>query len=181
MHKEEWVGAVFTQATKKGATNGWVAGTLSFDAIHYNHPRSGDILIATYWNDQKNNKGFAGTGYSTGVAGHGGSSTYEINIALLAKGPDFKKKIHSDLPTSNVDIVPTVLGLYNFTIPTQMDGRVVSEFLINKKPTKTIKVKTQLLKTKVSYPWGSYELEVERSMFADRAYVNYAKAIRTAK
>jgi predicted AlkP superfamily pyrophosphatase or phosphodiesterase len=181
LHKEEWVGAVFTPASKKGDTEGWVNGTLSFDAIHYNHPRAGDILVSTNWTDEKNDKGYAGTGYATGVAGHGGSSTYEINIALFAKGPDFKNGVRSDLPTSNIDIIPTILQLYQLPVPPQMDGRAISELLDKKQSAKAPKVKTQILRSKASYPWGSYEVEVARTHFDNRTYIDYAKANRTIK
>lgn len=181
LHKEEWVGAVFTKPIKKGDDKGWVSGTLSFDAIHYNHPRAGDVLVATNWNDNKNEKGIAGTGYATGVAGHGGSSSYEISIALFAKGPDFSKSTQTYLPTSNVDIVPTILSLYNLPAPATIDGRIISELLIGEKKKTAKKVKKQLLKTEVSYPWGSYELQLERSTLDNRTYINYAKAIRRPK
>jgi predicted AlkP superfamily pyrophosphatase or phosphodiesterase len=178
LHQQEWVGAVFTKGAKKGDDKGWVDGTLSFDAIHYDHPRAGDILVAVDWNDQKNKKGFAGTSYAGGVAGHGGSSPYEIGIAMFAKGPDFKKSFTGNLPTSNVDITPTVLGIYNLPIPAQMDGRVVSEFFVNSKSTgKQAHAETiQALKV---YPWGRYKVTLNLSVMGKYRYVNFTKVDRS--
>ena len=117
-----------------GDTKGSVAGTLSFESIHWNHKeRAADILVDENWDDRKNDKGYAGTSFSRGVAGHGGLSPYEVHIALLAAGPSFKKNFSSELPTSNVDIAPTILAIHNLTIPTSMDGRVLHELLVDNK------------------------------------------------
>ncbi|GLU52689.1 alkaline phosphatase family protein [Dyadobacter frigoris] len=177
LHKQPWVGAVFTRSKKRGEINGWVEGTFSFDAVHYNHERSGDILIAPNWNDNKNDKGYAGTDFSGGVAGHGGSSPYEVHIALMADGPDFKKGFQGELPTSNIDITPTVLGIYGLPVPVQMDGRVMQEFL--KKTEKTSpKFKKQTLETQVKYPWGVYKLSLEMSVLDKYRYFDYSKTER---
>ncbi|MBO9613528.1 MAG: alkaline phosphatase family protein [Dyadobacter sp.] len=179
LHKQKWAGAVFTKGLKKGDPLGKVKGTLSFDLIHYNHAkRSGDILVAPDWNDAKNDKGYAGTDFASGVAGHGGASTYEIDIALLAAGPDFKNGVASELPTSNADIVPTVLALYDLPKPAGMDGRAVDELLKKSRRTNATSQK-QLIKTEAVYPWGTYKLSAEMSVLGDYFYFNYAKTERT--
>ena len=179
LHQENWVGAIFTKPKKKGNMQGSVDGTLSFEAIHYNHPkRSGDILVAPNWNDEKNEKGYAGTDFSTGVAGHGGSSPYEINIALMVSGPDFKSGYKDVLPTSNIDITPTVLGLYNLSVPSQMDGRIMTELL--KKTAKSDgKSKKETVETEVKYPWGTYKLSLDMSILDQYRYFNFSKVERT--
>ncbi len=180
LHQQKWVGAIFTKAKTEGGDLGWVDGTLSFDAVHYNHARAGDILVAMDWNDAKNEKGFAGTDYSGGVAGHGGSSPYEINIALFAKGPDFRKSFAGTLPTSNVDIAPTILSMYGLPIPSKMDGRAVTEFLIGSKTGKQ-SVQKQTVKTSAKYPWGTYNLLLERSVLGAYKYVDFTRVARQIK
>lgn len=178
MHKTDWIGAVFTKPKKKGDMAGSVKGTLSFDAIHYNHPtRSGDILVAPNWNDDKNDKGFAGTDFSGGVAGHGGSSPYEINIAFFADGPDFKNAFTSELPTSNIDIAPTVLALYGLKAPSQMDGRALSEFLQNQKAADN-NAKKQVITAEAKYDWGTYKLQLEMSVLGNYKYFDFTKTER---
>lgn len=181
LHKEEWIGAVFTKPKKKNSMQGWVDGTLSFEAIHYNHPkRSGDILVATNWNDERNDKGYAGTDFSMGVAGHGGSSPYEINITLMVAGPDFKKGYTGELPTSNIDITPTVLGIYNLPVPSEMDGRIMTEFLAKSvKPAG--KFKQEKIETAVKYPWGTYKLSADMSILDQYRYFNFSKVERNNK
>ena len=178
MQKEEWVGALFTKAKPGDPIQGWVDGTLSFGTIHYNHPtRTGDILVAPNWNDEKNAQDYAGTDFSGGVAGHGGSSPYEINIALLLNGPDFKVLAQSTLPTSNVDLAPTILNIYGLPVPATMDGRVMGEFLKKKTPAAGNLVQ-ETRKTEVTYPWGTYQLTLERSVLGPFQYVDFTRVER---
>lgn len=178
LHQQEWVGAVFTRSQKPGEEQGWVPGTFSFDAIQYHHPeRAGDILVAVNWNDAKNQQGYAGTDYAGGVAGHGGSSPHEITIALMAQGPDFKENYTSDLPTSNVDIMPTLLSIYHLPAPDGMDGRVVQE-LLKRGGKSPGKLKKEILRTEVRYPWGTYTLRLVRSKVGTYRYLDYTKVER---
>ncbi|MCF0071193.1 alkaline phosphatase family protein [Dyadobacter sp. CY261] len=184
LHKEEWVGAVFTKSRKKGDMQGWVKGTLSFHAIHYDHPkRSGDILVAPNWNDSKNDKGYAGTDFSGGVAGHGGSSPYEINIALLASGPYIRSGDTTTFPTSNVDIMPSILSIYGLPNPVGGNGRVIHELFrdypMRKMRRPVPKFKKRMVRAVAEYPWGTYQLSAEISVLDSRWYFDYAKTDRT--
>lgn len=180
---QDWVGGIYTKNQDNADIKGSVSGTLSFETINWDHPgRSGDILVDMNWNDSKNEAGYAGTSFARGVAGHGGFSPYEIHIALLASGPSFKKKFSGNLPTSNVDIIPTVLHLHNLTIPQQMDGRVMYELLKGKVPKGAPQKATlELLKTEVNLPWGVYKLELERSVLGKYNYPNFTKVVRDGK
>lgn len=183
LQESEQVGPVFTKGAKENDTKGWVDGTLSFKAIHWNHPtRSADILVDEDWNDNKNKFGYPGTSLSEGIAGHGGFSPYEVHIALIAAGPSFKKGYESDLPTSNVDITPTILHLQNIPVPPQMDGRIVYELLNEQTPAETrVKVKMETLQTNVNAQWGTYQLILQRSILGKYIYVDFAKATRVVK
>lgn len=178
LQSQNWVGAIFTKAVKQGDMKGSVEGTLSFESIHWNHPeRAADILVDENWDDDKNTAGYAGMSYSRGIAGHGGISPYEVHIPLIVSGPSVKKSFEDNLPTSNVDIAPTVLSLHRILIPHTMDGRVMSELLLtsNLKPD-VMKPQTTLVEVKGD--WGTYQLRLERSLFGKHAYVNSAKITR---
>lgn len=175
---EEWVGAIFTKADKAGSMKGWVPGTLSFDAIHWNHTeRAADILVDENWNDAKNNTGYAGTSYARGVAGHGGFSPYEVHIALLASGPSFKKSFEGNLPTSNVDIAPTVLAIHRIPAPVTMKGRVFAELLANAKSQQAA-VKQEKVETSTVVEGITYKLSLDVSTVGKYRYINYAKTER---
>jgi arylsulfatase A-like enzyme len=180
LQAQEWVGPIFTKALKKGALKGKIEGTLSFDVIHWNHPeRAADILMDENWDDRSNSFGFKGTSLSRGVAGHGGASPYEIHIPLLLGGPAFKKNFESELPTSNVDITPTVLYLCNIPVPASVDGRVLSEMMGNPLPVQAARVQKQVITTAAKYDGGTYTLTIERSILGNNQYVNFTKVART--
>jgi arylsulfatase A-like enzyme len=181
LQAQPWVGAIFTKSKAPGGTKGVVDGTLSFESIHWNHPeRSADILVDKNWDDSKNDKGYAGTSFSPGVAGHGGLSPYEVHIALLASGPSFKKSFESDLPTSNVDIVPTILSIHNLPVPPTMTGRVMTE-LLEKDGDKNMKARKETITTTTSIPGGTYTLTLDRTLLGRYQYVNFAKVVRTTE
>ena len=180
LQKQAWVGAIFTKGIKAGDLNGAYEGTLSFEAIHWNHAtRTADILADVNWNDDKNNAGYPGTSFAKGVAGHGSLSPYEVHIALLAAGPSFKANNISLLPTSNIDIVPTVLHIHNLPIPTAMQGRVMTELLTENKSNEQVSVKEEIIKTSVKYEGGNYELILNRTIIGKYQYINFAKTIRS--
>src|SRR5688572_9132781 len=181
LQAEEWVGGIFTLAKKPGDTQGRVARTLSFEAIHWNHPeRAADILVDENWDDRKNDKGYAGTSLSRGVAGHGGLSPYEVHIALLAAGPNFKKNFSSELPTSNVDIVPTILAIHKLAIPSSMDGRILNELLTDKKANTKETPKKEQITTSASFAGGTYTVTLHRTVLGKHQYVDFAKVDRTS-
>ena len=179
LQAQEWVGGIFTRAKKPGDSKGEIAGTLSFEAIHWNHSdRSADILVDENWDDRKNNLGYAGTSFSRGVAGHGGFSPYEVHIALLAAGPSFKKSFSSELPTSNVDIVPTILNIHNIPIPTSMEGRVMSELFAENNKQNKLEARKEVIRTDAKFSGGQYTLTLERTILGKYKYVDFAKVER---
>jgi predicted AlkP superfamily pyrophosphatase or phosphodiesterase len=180
LQQQDWVGPVFTQPAKKDGTKGMIEGTLSFDVIHWNHAqRAADILMDEDWNDGANSFGYKGSSLSKGIAGHGGASPYEIHIPLIMGGPSFKNNFKSEWPTSNVDIVPTVLSLLQLTIPASVDGRVLSEFFISGDRHMKQRPKKEVIQTKAKIPGGVYTLQLERTILGKYQYVNFAKAVRS--
>lgn len=176
LQAQEWIGPVFTKGKSAGDKKGWVDGTLSFESIHWDHStRAADILTASNWDDRKNSYGYAGASFSTGVAGHGGLSPYEVHIALMAYGPSFKNGYIDDLPTSNVDIVPTVLHIHGLQVPAKMDGRVLNELL---KENNRVELKAQSEITETSDATGRYKLQLHRTILGKYTYVDFAKVTR---
>ena len=182
LQSQEWIGAIFTKAKTQDDGKGIVEGTLSFNVIHWNHPeRAADILVDENWDDRKNDKGYAGTSFSRGVAGHGGLSPYEVHIALLAAGPSFKKNLESELPTSNTDIVPTVLHIHNLAIPKTVTGRVMDELLTQKSNAPKLTAKQETITTSAGFDGGTYTLTLDRTVLGKYQYVNFAKVQRVKK
>ena len=124
------VGAIFTRAAQPASFIGRVPGTLSFDAVRWNHERSAQILFSPDWTDSANAQGFRGTAASGGTAGHGSSSPWDIHNTLIAAGPDVKQGLTLAGPSANVDLAPTFLRLLGLTIPSSMQGRPLEEALV---------------------------------------------------
>ena len=180
LQAQEWIGPLFTKGTKPGALKGWVHGSLSFEAVHWNHPeRAADILTASNWNDSKNKEGYAGASYSAGVAGHGGLSPYEVHIPLMACGPSFRQHFTDTLPTSNVDLVPTVLHIHHLPVPAMMDGRVMRELLVEKSPS--LIPRRETVKDAATSGNGMYRVDLQRTILGKYKYVDFARIVRTGQ
>ncbi len=127
LQKTVGIGAIFMQATQPGSFDGSVAGTLSFDAVGWNHHRSAQIQFSPDWTDAANAYGMRGTAASGGTAGHGSSSPWDVHNTLIAAGPDLKRGVMVDTPSANIDFAPTFLRLLNIAPPPSMQGRVLEE------------------------------------------------------
>lgn len=180
LQEQDFIGGVFTKAEWPGSLYGWVPGTLSLDAVHWNHPdRAADILVTDYWDDKKNTYGYAGTSYYGGGPGsHGGFSPYEVNIALIAGGPSFKRATRSTLPTSNVDLIPTILHLYHLPVPTSSQGRIMYEILKHTPMPSADKVVKDTIRASAPIKGGKYEMMLERSIYGTHQYLNYTRVVR---
>lgn len=123
-------GAIFTPATQPGSLDGRIPGTLSFDAVRWNHDRSAQLLFSPDWTDAPNAHEFRGTSASNGTAGHGSSSPWDVHNTLIAAGPDVKGGLTIEVPSANVDFAPTFLKVLGLAIPSSMQGRTLDEALI---------------------------------------------------
>jgi arylsulfatase A-like enzyme len=170
------VGAIFTRPGPRGGAEGSVPGTLSFDVARWNHPRSGDVLVAANWTDAANEAGRKGTSTQNGVAGHGTSSPYDIHATLIAAGPDFKEHATSDAPTANLDLAPTLLKLAGIAVPSTMTGRVIDEGLRSGPQPASLRVDRSRETVKTSD--GSYQLTAHISTVAGRRYLDYTAVTR---
>ncbi|MEO5739747.1 MAG: alkaline phosphatase family protein [Vicinamibacterales bacterium] len=149
LQKTVGVGAIFTRAEKPGSLAGWAEGTLSFDAARWDHERSADILYSPDWTGTRNQYGFAGTSASSGTAGHGSSSPFEIHNTLMAAGPDIRRQAVVTTPSGTVDLAPTLLQLLEIAPPSSMQGRILREGLsaISSRPTATVETFRQTART----------------------------------
>jgi arylsulfatase A-like enzyme len=140
LQKTSGIGAIFTPAASPGSMDGRLPGTISFDAIRWNHARSADILYSPDWTDQKNQYGFPGITRGGGTAGHGSTSVWDVHNVLVAAGPDLKQKTIVSTPSANVDFAPTFLRLAGIQLPDAIDGRVLEEALRGGPAPETVKV-----------------------------------------
>lgn len=176
LQKRPEVGAVFTRPRSTGDAQGVVPGTLSFDVARWNHSRAGDILVSANWNDQKNPVGFAGYSTQGGVAGHGTSSPFDVHNTLIAAGPAFRERVRSNVPTSNVDLAPTLLTMCGLSIPGSMTGRSIDEALSTGPPPASVVVARRVETART--PDGTYQVDAHVSVVSGRAYLDYTQVTR---
>jgi arylsulfatase A-like enzyme len=170
------IGAIFSKAKEPGSTEGVVPGTLSFELIHWNHPRSGDLLVSPRWTDEKNEKGYQGITYQSGVAGHGSASRWDIHNTLIAFGPDMKRGARNKTPTGNVDIAPTLAWLLGIDDYMKMDGRPLKELFHDGPGLDSIEVQRQVYRAENRS--GDYRLALSASYVEGKRYIDFAKVER---
>jgi arylsulfatase A-like enzyme len=156
LQKTPGVGAIFTREAQPGSFDGRVPGTLSFSAIRWAHERSAQILYSPDWSDAANGHGIPGSAASSGVAGHGSSSPWDVHNTLIAAGPDLKQNTTIETPSANVDFAPTFLSMLGIAIPPTMQGRPLVEALASVSPSTAPAART--VQHTVSAPGVSYSV-----------------------
>lgn len=132
---QQWpeAGAIFTApGAANGSANGQgtVSGTISTASIGWQHARSADVLFSADWSHASNAAGHRGDTRQSGVAGHGTTSPYDVTATFVASGPAFREGVQAAAPSSNADIVPTILHLLGRSSrPDGVTGRPLLELL----------------------------------------------------
>ena len=70
---------------------------------------------------------------------HASLARFDMHNTLIAAGPDFKKGYSDSIPTGNIDVAPTILKILGITAPEPMDGRVLTEALVQGSELPTVK------------------------------------------
>lgn len=172
LQRSEAIGAIYTRPAEPGSHVGAVPGTLSTETIRWNHERSADILVSPAWTMDVNEFGFAGGTTRGGrAATHGSDSPFDLYIPLVAAGPDIKRGLRSQVPTGNVDFIPTILYLFGVERPETMDGRVMRELLAGGPEPEKVPVHEIDQRAGVSHADGfRYETEIKTLQVGDTHY-----------
>lgn len=169
------VGAIFTAPRRAGSDEGIVSGTLATTLAHWQHARSGTVLVSGAWS-HAGPGGVPGTTTQAGTAGHGTTSPYDVHNTLVAAGPGLRAAAVGVAPTSNADIAPTLLALLGLPPAPTMTGRVIRELLASGPAPAAIAVGHQTIR--VPGPDGRYEAVAEVSVVEGRRYLDSAGVTR---
>lgn len=134
LQQSDFAGVIFSKTP--------AAGVFGLDQIRLNSPESPDVVLALHWSDQKNQYGVQGQFDSDKKAGkgmHASLARFDMHNTLIAAGPDFKKGYSDSIPTGNIDVAPTILKILGITAPEPMDGRVLTEALVQGSELPTVK------------------------------------------
>lgn len=168
-------GAIFT-APGASRDEGIVRGTLSTAAIGWQHARSADVLWSADWSHEVNAVGYSGSTRQSGVAGHGTSSPHDIRATFVAHGPAFRKAAEAPLPSSNADIVPTVLHVLGQPSHAPgITGRPLLELL-----TTAPRTRGEARRDSVAVAAEGYRTVLFRTRVADTWYVDSTRTTRWA-
>ena len=171
-------GNIYTRPRKPGSSQGIVAGTLSTAVIQWDHERAADVIVTPAWSDNVNEFGFPGVSNSRGrnPGSHGSDSPYDMQILLIAAGPDIKRRIHSTVPSGNVDLAPTLLHVIGIAPPPSMTGRVLHELLRDGPAPEDVVVREQTHRAGVTLKNGwRYVAELDTAEVGSTVYIRGSK------
>src|SRR5213082_2904310 len=128
LQQSDFAGVIFTRDV--------MPGTLDFGQAKIDSQHAPDVVMAFRWNDSKNQFGVPGMidadwQRRAGEGTHATLSRFDMHNILIAAGPDFRHGEVDDLPTGNTDLAPTILRILGITPPQQLDGRILSETMVN--------------------------------------------------
>jgi hypothetical protein len=174
---QQWpeAGAIFTASDGEGpgTVRGTVQGTLPMSAIAWQHARAADVLYSAQWSHAANGAGHKGTTRQSGVAGHGTSSPYDITATFVAAGPAFRAGVVAPTPSSNADIVPTVLHLLGQPfVPAGITGRPLLELLARGSAA------PKLVRDSLTAEVPGYRTVMYRTRVAGTSYFDSTRTVR---
>jgi arylsulfatase A-like enzyme len=128
LQQSDFAGVIFTKKPMEG--------TFELDQAKIDNDRAPDVVMAFRWDASKNQFGVPGMidadwQRAAGEGTHATLSRFDMHNTLIAAGPDFKRGETDDLPSGNVDLAPTILQILGIKPPKQLDGRILSEVMVN--------------------------------------------------
>jgi arylsulfatase A-like enzyme len=139
--------------------------------------------MAFKWTAEKNPFGVPGMidadwNRRSGKGTHATLSRFDLHNTLFAAGPDFRPGFKDDLPTGNVDLAPTILKILNLKAEQKMDGRVLSEALVNgDEPPAPVSEKTEASRDFASGTWRQslHQSRVGSTIYLDEGNGGFVK------
>jgi hypothetical protein len=130
--------------------------------------------MAFRWNEKKNQFGVPGMidadwQRGAGKGTHATLSRFDMHNTLIAAGADFYHGKVSDLPSGNVDLAPTILRILGIRARQQLDGRILSEAMINI-DAPGLKPETKTIEAAKDFQSGSWRQSLQISRVGSTIY-----------
>ncbi|HVM81726.1 MAG TPA: alkaline phosphatase family protein [Stellaceae bacterium] len=132
LQAQPWCGLLFVRGEG-------LPGVLSQDVLGIAHARAADIVFTLASDSGANAHGLLGRGrhdsaMPEGGGVHGGLHRLELTSLLAISGRAFRRGYRSPLPAGILDVLPTVLSVLGIEAPAGLDGRVLSEAMLDAHP-----------------------------------------------
>jgi arylsulfatase A-like enzyme len=170
LQQSDFAGVIFT---KEG-----LPGTFDLKQAKIDNPSAPDVVMAFRWNDSKNQFGTPGLidadwQREAGEGTHATLSRFDMHNTLIAEGPDFRRGDMDDLATGNIDLAPTILRVLAIKAPQEMDGRVLSEAMVNAdQPPAVRKTEAKTIEAKKDFAAGTWRQSLQISRVGSTIYLD---------
>jgi arylsulfatase A-like enzyme len=150
-------------------------GTFPLEFARVNSPDAPDVMVALRWNKKANQFGVPGhiiadNARPAGQGTHVTLSEFDVHNLLIAAGPDFRKGTATSLPSSNLDLAPTILHLLGLEPPQKLDGRVLVEAIEEKAERREALGKT--IQANRKFPSGEWRQYLRISLLGETIYLD---------
>ena len=170
LQQSDFAGVIFTKEPMEG--------TFGLTQALIQRGDAPDVVMAFRWIDLQNQFGVTGEidadwQRAAGKGTHATLSRFDMHNTLIAAGPDFKRGQTDDLPTGNVDLVPTILQILGIKVPHQMDGRILSEAVAA--PTSLLpapKPEAKSIEARKDFPSGTWRQTLKISRVGSTIYLD---------
>jgi arylsulfatase A-like enzyme len=170
LQQSDFAGVIFTKEPMEG--------TFGLTQALIQRGDAPDVVMAFRWTDLQNQFGVTGEidadwQRAAGKGTHATLSRFDMHNTLIAAGPDFKRGQTDDLPTGNVDLVPTILQILGIKVPHQMDGRILSEAVAA--PTSLLpapKPEAKSIEARKDFPSGAWRQTLKISRVGSTIYLD---------
>jgi predicted AlkP superfamily pyrophosphatase or phosphodiesterase len=171
LQQTDFAGVIFTKEPNPG--------TFRLEQAEINPPKADhapDVVMAFRWNDSKNQFGVPGMidadwQRGAGKGTHATLSRFDMCNTLIAAGPDFRRGDKVDLPSGNVDLAPTILRILGITPPQQLDGRILTEAMINI-DMPALKPETKTIEATKDFQSGTWRQSLQISRVGSTIYLD---------
>ena len=168
LQQSNFAGVIFTKKAMEG--------TFALDQGKIDSPHAPDVVMAFRWNEKKNQFGVPGMidadwQRGAGKGTHATLSRFDMHNTLIATGPDFRHGHVDDLPSGNVDLAPTILRILGITPTQRLDGRILSEAMVNKDAA-TLKPETGKIEATKVFSAGTWRQSLQISHVGSTEYLD---------
>jgi arylsulfatase A-like enzyme len=175
LQQSDFAGVIFT---RQG-----LPGTFRLSDAKIDNPHAPDVVMAFRWNDSKNQFGAPGMidadwQRKAGEGTHASLSRFDMHNTLIAAGPDFHRGKTDNLPTGNVDLAPTILHVLGIRASQEMDGRVLSEAMVNADQARSAeKTEANTIEVKKDFAAGSWRQWLRISRVGSTIYLDEGNGV----